>query len=149
MKNKKVIKIVVILVSIINIIFVVYGYLATLYENSINYNDSFYNIYNITRYAVLVIILQIVNVILLRKAENKNQKRQMVLILAIIVVTFFIPVKRIHRIEYTFLTEDTSDDNTLIPPSWGTTTYIDNYKNLYGITLRKNKRINLGIDIIN
>ena len=147
--SKKVIKIVVILISIINIIFVVYGYLATLHEKSINHYSPNYNI---TLLAVLVIILQIVNVIrviLLRKAENKNQKRQMVLILVIIVVTFFIPVKGMHGIDYTFPTEDTSDDNILSPSSLGTTTYIDNYKNLYGITLIENKRTDLGIEIIN
>lgn len=149
MKNKKIIKIAVILISIINIIFVVSGYLITLHENSINYYSPNYNI---TLFVVLVIILQIVNVImviLLRKTENKHQKGRIISILIIIVVTFFIPVKRMHGIDYTFPTEDASNDNILSPSSWGTTTHIYNYKNLYGITLIENKRTNLGIEIIN
>ena len=74
MKNKKIIKIVVILISIINIIFVVSGYLITLYVNSTNYYST---THNITVLAMLVLVLQIINIIILSKNFNDNYKKKL------------------------------------------------------------------------
>ena len=143
MKNKKIIKIVVILISIINIIFVVSGYLITLYENSTNYYST---THNITVLAVLILILQIANIIivmLLKRLDVRRQKRWIILTCIIIIVTFFIPTKLIHSTEDIYSTNDGSRNSVKPLPFVIGVTDTTIYKNLYGITIINSKSTSL------
>ena len=63
-------------------------------------------------------------------------------VIAIIVITVFIPVKSIHSIEYTYPKNNRNDILDM-----GSTTYIYSYKNLYGLTLKTNESVSQGMYI--
>lgn len=71
-------------------------------------------------------------------------------VIAIIVITIFIPVKSIHSIDYIYPANNKNNNNIdsldLID-IMGATTHINSFKNLYGITLKNDKDTSIGMQI--
>lgn len=142
---KKKVSIILIIITIINIICLIYGFIVgELGHKSFNVSLSPI-ISNIPLLAGIVLLLQIVNIVLI-SVGLKKKKKVIFFIIAILLLTVFIPVKRTHSIKYEY---PTSNKNTSLfdPSSMGSTTHINAYENLYGITLKNDKRTSLGMEI--
>lgn len=135
-KNKEIksIRLVILLISIINIIFCLVT--ALILENFHSFNESLKpTSINIDILLFSVLVLNIFNIVI----ELKTNKRWLLIIgLVIILITPLIPVRRVNSIRYTH-----NEENGIM----GTTTYTNEYKNIYSITLNKSQRTNLGYDI--
>lgn len=152
LKNKKIVVSFFLMLSIVNIIFSIKNILVSIAGNH-SFNQSVSLSSNITIFAIPVLLLQIINIILtlivLRKnLESKREKYILLLAFVIIIVTLFIPVKEISNIKYTYPT-NSKNEGSLKPSDLGSTTHINIYKNLYGITLKKDEKTSLGISIYN
>ena len=147
---KKKSSIALITITIINIICLIYGFVVGEFGHK-SFNESLSPITsNLSLFAVIVLFLQILNIVLI-SVGLKKQKKMIFFVIAILIITVFIPVKRIHSIKYEYPTTSKNSNNKNInvfdPSSVGTTTHINAYKNLYGITLSKDERTSLGMEI--
>ena len=136
------------IISIINIICLIYGYISSLDDN----HSLSPSTYNITIFFAITLILQFVNIVLLilllkKDLNNRNQKKILILATVIVVVTLLVPVKVIHSIEYTFPTNTENTSILDIFNNMGSTTHINTYKNLYGLTLKNSKNTSTGIEL--
>ena len=146
--KKKTISIILLIISIINIICIIYGFIVgELGHKSFNVSLSPI-ISNIPFLAGIVLLLQILNIVLIIVGLNK-QKKVILWVIAITIITVFIPVKNTHSIKYKYPTsrKNTEKLNVLDPSSMGSTTHIYSYENLYGITLKNDKSTSLGMEI--
>lgn len=142
---KRKVSIILIIITIINIICLVYGFsVGELGHKSFNVSLSPI-ISNIPLLAGIVLLLQILNIVLI-SVGLKKQKKVIFFVIAILIVTVFIPVKITHSIEYEYPTHN-KNTSLLDPSSMGSTTHINAYENLYGITLKKDERSSLGMEI--
>ncbi len=137
--------IILIIITIINIICLIFGFVVG------ELGHKSFNVYlspiisNIPLLAGIVLILQILNLVLI-SVGFKKQKKVMFFVIAILIVTFFIPVKKTHRIKYKY---PTSNKNTSVlnPSNNGSTTHLYAYENLYGVTLKYDESTSLGMEI--
>lgn len=142
---KKKVSIILIIITIINIICLIYGFIVgELGHKSFNVSLSPI-ISNIPLLAGIVFLLQILNIVLI-SVGLKKQKKVMLFVIAILILTVFIPVKRTHSIKYEYPTSN-KNISVLNPSSMGSTTHINAYENLYGITLKNDERTSLGMEI--
>lgn len=149
-KNKKIIVAILMIISIINIICLIYGYFSSLAGNH-SFNESLSPSTNITIFFPIILILQIASIVLLisllkKELNTKKQKVKLFCIIAVIVITFFIPVKGTHSIKYTYPNNNNLNPADLLN-SMGSTTHINSYKNLYGLTLKNDKNTSVGMEI--
>ena len=153
-KSKKIIVTTLMTISIINIICLIYGYFSSLTGNH-SFNESLSPSTNITIFFPIILILQIASIVLLisllkKELNTKKTKIKLFCVIAIIVITFFIPVKGTHSIEYTYPTSNKTSNN-LNPADvlngMGSTNHINSYKNLYGLTLKNDKNTSMGMEI--
>lgn len=147
-KIKKIIVIILIIISIINIICLIYGFFSCLADR-----HSYFSSTNITIFSPVILILQIVSIILLtsilRKEQNtKKQRIKLFCVIAIIIITLFIPVKGTYSIKYTYNRNNNNLNPTNPLVDSDSTTYINSYKNLYGLTLENDEKTYPGITII-
>lgn len=150
LKIKKIIVRIFIIISIVNIIFSIMNILESIAGHH-SFNQSLSPSSNMTIFAIPVLVLQIINIILIlivlkKNLKSKIEKNILLLVFAIIVITLVIPVKRIHSIEYIYPT-NSKNDRSLSLSSFGSTTHIIVYENLYGITLNKDEETSVGIEI--
>lgn len=94
MKNKKTL-IILTVITVINIIFIIYSFINGLSKPH-SFNVSTSTTHNITILYVISLILQILNLVKIKS----GQKKDIIIIIAIIIITFFIPVKGTESIKY-------------------------------------------------
>jgi len=158
---KRITSYIVIIISIINILFTIIGYIL-----SINPNTSMSEPVNITIFAIVVLLLQIINIVVairLIKEKVKKEKLSTAIVVIMIIATIFIPVKAKSWIKYTFPKNNdtqnekynsdkivngvTSKNKKFNPENFGSTKHTIEYKNVYGITIKTNNYISAGIEI--
>lgn len=101
MKNKKILIIILMIISIINVICLIWGYLDGENETYSSFEDIPTKINNIPISAMLVFLIQILNIGLLIVILKKNKYTKLIIVSAIILIlTVFIPVK--YENSYTF-----------------------------------------------
>lgn len=145
-KYKTIIMTILIIISIINIMCLIHVYFSGMAGNH-SFNKSLSPSTNITKFFSITLILQIVNIVLLislvkKELNTRKQKVKFFCVIAIIVITVFIPVKSVHSIKYTYPKNNRNDILDM-----GSTTYIYSYKNLYGLTLKTNESVSQGMYI--
>ena len=145
-KYKTIIMTILIIISIINIMCLIHVYFSGMAGNH-SFNESLSPSTNITKFFSVTLILQIVNIVLLislvkKELNTRKQKVKFFCVIAIIVITVFIPVKSVHSIKYTYPKNNRNDILDM-----GSTTYIYSYKNLYGLTLKTNESVSQGMYI--
>ena len=152
LKNEKTITRIFMIFSIVNIICVIVGYFTGVVGNH-SFNESLSpSQNNISIFVILVLVLQIINIVLIfilikKELTTKAKKIILILVLLIIIGTLFIPTKRISSIKYKYPTTNKNNNLSLDPSTLGSTTYMQSYKNLYGITLKNSYRTSVGMDI--
>jgi len=129
MKIKKTVLIFLIAFSIINICFLLVGYRRQLAFGGYSLNGN----------TVVVLLLQLLNLILIRIVWKYLNKKILIIITIIIIIiininVFFIPVTVSSSLKY-------KESTNLL---FGKTTIITSHKNLYGVTLESNRKTGLG-----
>ena len=143
MKNRK-ISITCNIITIINILLIMKVFLMGLLRASLSTIISI-NIF----FSIIVLLLQILNLILIKVGVMKEKKVTLIII-AIFIITFFIPVKKTGDIKYNYAINNKSekiDKSNMWNNEDVSMIYTWEYKNLYGVTLKMYKETKDGINI--
>lgn len=130
--KEKIIKILIFLITITNIICILYSIFTDLKGYFLNDEYSTSSSIYIVLIAIILLSAHIFNIIALKKISNKGVK-SIVLMILIIMVSVFIPVKEINNEWYDYSKETSNKNGISAMPRTRTV----EYKNLYGITLKK------------
>ncbi len=145
-RNKKIIAGILGTITIINMIYLIRGFI--LYEmGNHSFNASLSSsTYNLTNFAVILGVLQLISIGILIRFLKKGLSRKkqivmIVLVVVILIITPFVPVKNVSSIKYTF--PDRKKDKDLL--NAGSTTHIRITQNLYGFKLKVDQDTSWGI----
>ena len=133
MKSKKLLIIYNIIITI-NIILIIYIFLMDYLSSTLS------KIFGINIFfLIIVLFLQILNLILIRVGKKK-QKKVTFIIMAIMIITIFIPVQKEGSIKYNYPMNYEREKGISMTYTW-------EYKNLYGLTLKTYKETKDDVNI--
>ena len=145
--NSKKTSIALTIITIINIVLLIYGFVTELLGPN-SFNESLDITVNNMVFVIITFLLQLLNLIIIKVGEKK--KIFIVVAIAIIIITIFIPVKITKHVKYKESTNRDKHYNS-IEEKWlndtSSTAYIYKYRNIYGITLKTDKETHAGMDI--